>query len=487
MAHTAYYGDEAPVAALATDGSRGALDIIRVSGKGSLELFAPCFSRGEKLLTAPGNVLLHGWIRDSGGALLDEVMLSVFRSPRSYTGEDALDISCHGGGRAARSILERLRELGFRDALRGEFTFRAFMHGKLDLTRCEAVMELVSSKTELSLKKAAGRLSGLLYTEIKEIKDLLIEVLTGAELLLDYSEEDGVAPPSGTGGTEDVLPGRKAAGAAVLRLAALAASYARERLCQEGALLVIAGRPNAGKSSLFNYLLGEERSSVTETPGTTRDWIEAWVSIGGIPVRLADTAGFQDSQDRIERQGIERSRALVARSGLTLYLVDGSRGMEEADREFIRELKGMAHNGEAVRNEIAPNGGAAPAVLVVWNKIDKAKLPDAMKAEMTGISAKTGEGMAELEKAIIAALVPESDCGDLTRPAPGIAAERQKLLVDRSLASLKEALALADAGGPLDLVAPLLRDSVDALGEISGEVSTADILDAMFSRFCVGK
>ncbi|MDR1177491.1 MAG: tRNA uridine-5-carboxymethylaminomethyl(34) synthesis GTPase MnmE [Spirochaetaceae bacterium] len=472
MAHTvntAYYGDEAPIAALATDGSRGALDILRVSGKGSLELFAPCFSRGEKLRASPGQVLLHGWIRDSGGAPLDEVVLSVFRAPRSYTGEDALDISCHGGGRAARSILERLRELGFRDALRGEFTFRAFMHGKLDLTRCEAVMELVSSKTELSLKKAAGRLSGLLHDEIQGIKDLLIEVLTGTELLLDYSEEDGVAPPPDTDGTGSVLPGRKAAEEAALRLTALAASYARERLCQEGALLVIAGRPNAGKSSLFNYLLREERSIVTEIPGTTRDWIEAWVSIGGIPVRLADTAGFQDSQDRIERQGIERSRALAARSDLTLYLVDGSRGMEEADREFIRELK------------------AGGPVLVVWNKIDRAKPPGAMKAEMPGISAKTGEGMAELEKAVIAALVPESGRGDITRAAPGIAAERQKLLVDRSLASLKEALALADAGSPLDLAAPLLRDSVDALGEITGEVSTADILDAMFSRFCVGK
>ncbi|MDR1430473.1 MAG: tRNA uridine-5-carboxymethylaminomethyl(34) synthesis GTPase MnmE [Spirochaetaceae bacterium] len=468
----AYYGDEAPIAALATDGAQGALDLIRVSGKGSPELFAPCFSRREKLQRSGGNVLIHGWIRDSGGAPLDEVMLSVFRSPRSYTGEDALDISCHGGGRAARSILKRLRELGFRDALRGEFTFRAFMHGKLDLTRCEAVMELVSSKTELSLKKAAGRLSGLLYAEIKEIKELLLEALTGTELLLDYSEDDGAL--SGASG----LPGREAAEAALLRLEALAASYARERLCQEGALIVIAGRPNAGKSSLFNYLLREDRSIVTEIPGTTRDWIEAWVSIGGIPVRLADTAGFRNPRDQVEQQGIERSRELIARSDLTLYLVDGSEGMGESDRDFLRSLGCMAHNGGK-----AVSQGEVP-VLVVWNKIDKAKPPSGPQEEMIGISAKTGEGIAELEKAVIAALSSEAGNEDA---APGIAAERQKLLVDRAIASLTEALAFADTGGPLDLAAPLLRDSVDALGEISGEVSTADILDAMFSRFCVGK
>jgi tRNA modification GTPase len=439
----AYYGDDAPIAALATAG-QGALDIIRISGPGALERFAPCFSKQEKLSAARGNTLIHGGIKNDQGGAIDEVMVSVYRSPRSYTGEDALDISCHGGGRAARSILERLWELGFREALRGEFTFRAFMRGKLDLTRCESVMELVAAKTERSLERAAERLSGLLEK-------------------------------------------------ARQRLEALAASYARERLYQEGALLVIAGRPNAGKSSLFNYLLREERSIVTEIPGTTRDWIEAWISIGGIPLRLADTAGFQDSRDSIEQEGIERSRRLIARSDLTLYLVDGSEGMGEADREFIRELNGMAHNGMTARREPDKKGG--PPVLVIWNKIDRAALPPNAETDMIGISAKTGEGIAALEKAVIAALRSEAG-GDGSSPdadlalaeeGPGIATERQKLLVDRSLGSLKEALSLADSGSPLDLIAPLLRDSVDALGEISGEVSTADLLDAMFSRFCVGK
>jgi tRNA modification GTPase len=502
--NTVYYGDDAPIAALATDG-KGALDIIRISGTGSLELFAPCFSAKEKLRAALGNTLVHGWIRNKRGGLIDEVMVSVYRSPRSYTGEDALDISCHGGGRAARSILERLWELGFRDALRGEFTFRAFMHGKLDLTRCESVMEMVSAKTERSLGRAAERLSGLLLDEIQKVKGFLLEALTETELLLDYSEDDGIGPDQGgaaenpTEGCRTVLPGREALETARLDLEALAASYARERLFQEGALVVIAGRPNAGKSSLFNYLLKEERSIVTEIPGTTRDWIEAWVSLGGIPVRLVDTAGFQNSGDRIEQQGIERSRRLIACSDLTIYLVDGSEGMGEADREFISTIRSMAHNREDTGLEDEkgrpPFQKKGPPLLVVWNKIDKAVLPEAMKADMIGISAKTGEGIAALEGAVIAALrgpgngeafPPDADMTP-SKGETGIATERQKLLVDRSHCSLKEALSLADGGSPLDLIAPLLRDSVDALGEISGEVSTADLLDAMFSRFCVGK
>jgi tRNA modification GTPase len=472
------YGDTAPMAAHATLLGESALAIIRTSGENSIETLAGVFSRPKKLLEAPGNSIVHGWITGPGGEKIDEVLVSVYRGPRTYTGEDGADISCHGGIAAAKGVMTALHGAGFRNSLPGEFTFRAFMNGKLDLTQAESVMELVSAKTGLGREHAVRRLAGALGEEISGIKEMMVQVLAGVELYLDYSEDDGLSLAGDNPNTEGrdsleaagLLPDRPLAEAALTRLRTLAGSYRRERLYAEGALAVIAGRPNAGKSSLFNLLLKEDRSIVTDIPGTTRDWIEALVSIEGIPVRIADTAGLHDSQDPVERIGIARSRELLDAADSILYIIDGAQGITAEDRDFLADL---------------PEG---KPVIVLWNKADLAAPPETPMPALRPISAKTGAGIPELTRELAACL--EQAAGGGEQPADssaGIGAPRQKELIDQAVAALEEALALADRRDPLDIIAPLLREGVNALGEITGEVSTADILETMFSRFCIGK
>ncbi|MDR3173326.1 MAG: tRNA uridine-5-carboxymethylaminomethyl(34) synthesis GTPase MnmE, partial [Treponema sp.] len=483
------YGDEDPIAAPATAPGESALALIRCSGAGSVNLLSKVFSRPAKLRSAGGNSIVHGWIQElrGGGTLppppdnidiidntdnlnnIDEVLISVYRAPRSYTGEEGVDISCHGGTAAVRAVMNALRAAGFRDSLPGEFSFRAFMNGKLDLTRSESVMELVQARTDEGRHRAVARLSGRLREEITALKGLLLESLAEAELHLDYDETELSLPGEVEEGT---LPGREEVEGALKRLRTLAGTWGRERLYQEGALAVIAGRPNAGKSSLFNALLGEDRSIVTEIPGTTRDWIEAAVSMGGIPLRLADTAGLRGTgestpqvSDRVERIGIQKSRELLEQADLILYVIDGSRGLRDDERELLTKPRTVP-------------------LLPLWNKADIA-LPPA--GAFLPLSAKTGQGLAELCGAITGAL--EQRAGGTGEPGnrggAALGTERQKELVDRAAATLEEALDLADRREALELIAPCLREAVDALGEITGEVSTADILETIFSKFCV--
>jgi tRNA modification GTPase len=462
------YGDDSPIAAFATTPGGSALTLIRCSGKGALNLAEKIFSEPEKLRQTAGNTVLHGWIIASNEKI-DEVLVSVFRAPKSYTGEDSLDISCHGGSAAGKGVMAVLRTAGFRDALPGEFTFRAFMNGKLDLTQSEAVMELVSAQTDRGRSHAIGRLSGVLEQEINGIKQQLVEVLSGVEIFLDYSEDEVSANADEAAGR---FSGQQPVREILARLRALAQSWQRERIYQEGILAVIAGRPNAGKSSLFNLLLKEERSIVTEVPGTTRDWIEAVISLEGIPIRLADTAGLRESSDPVEKIGVERSRDLLEAAELVLYLIDSAAGITAEDRAFIGELQTAQDT----------------PLLTLWNKADISPLPS--PAETGGycisISAKTGEGIAELEAAIVKTIQARLNTADEQATA-SLGTVRQKNLVEAAAAALEEALALAEQGQPLDLIAPPLREAVNSLGEITGEVSTADILEEMFSKFCVGK
>jgi tRNA modification GTPase len=367
--------------------------------------------------------------------------------------------------------------VGFRESLPGEFSFRAFMNGKLDLTRSESVMELVRARTDTGRERAVGRLSGRLYGTIAALNRRLVEVLAEAELHLDYDEEELEA----AGGAAEWLPGRERVTEVLGELEALAGSWDRERLYQEGALAVIAGRPNAGKSSLFNALVGEDRAIVTEIPGTTRDWIEALISVQGIPLRLADTAGLREGEtgglpapDRAEQLGIERSRELLGRADLVLYVIDGGRGPDAADLAFLR----------------ARAGGERPPI-PLWSKADLGPGPGHWEGPCPAplrVSAVTGEGLAELCRAIGGALTRGHGAGTgMPEPPAGLGSGRQKELVDRARAALGEALAMADRREALELTAPFLREAVNALGEITGEVSTTDILETIFSTFCVGK
>jgi tRNA modification GTPase len=467
------YGDDSPITAFATTPGNSALTLIRCSGKETLEIAASCFSVGEKLLQAAGNTVVHGWIT-ANGEKIDEVLVSIFRSPKSYTGEDSLDISCHGGLAAGKAVMDALKSAGFREALPGEFTFRAFMNGKLDLTRCESVMELVSAKTETSRRHAVKRLYGSLEDEINEIKKHLVQVLAGAEIYLDYSEDEISADADEIAGR---LPNKNMALNIHKRLKKLYASWQIERLYQEGVTAVITGRPNAGKSSLFNSLLKEDRSIVTEIAGTTRDWIEAWVSIEGFPVRLVDTAGLRDSTDSVEKIGVERSLKLLEQADIVLYLIDGTQGITSEDRVFIQKAK--------------------QPLLLLWTKADITSMPQAIEEfaanKIVSVSAKTSEGLEQLGAEIAAKIKEQAfmylDGAGLqfNETTVSLGTERQKNLINSAIMALEEALAMEERGEPLDLIAPLLREAVNALGEITGEVSTADILEEMFSRFCVGK
>ncbi|MDR1099738.1 MAG: tRNA modification GTPase, partial [Treponema sp.] len=391
---------------------------------------------------------------------------------------------------AGRGVLRVLHAAGFRDALPGEFTFRAFMNGKLDLTRAESVMELVSAKSDAGRSRAVNRLSGTLEGEIREVKNLLVTVLAGTELFLDYSEDEFE-----TGGPEAAgeLPERRLVEEALDRLEKLAASWAMEQLCREGALVVIAGRPNAGKSSLFNLLLKEERSIVTEIPGTTRDWIEGWLSLDGFPLRLMDTAGLRDSgggpgTDPVELIGMERSRELIDKADIILYLIDGGGGITGEDRAFFEKYGSVPGNPAALPGDDRP--GKKPRLIIVWNKADIAPAvpaPGLPGGDMPAVSARTGQGLPELIAALKTALAGIAGQETSSPETPGIGTVRQKDLIDRARTAVEEALTLSAQGEPLDLIAPVLREAVNALGEITGEVSTAEILETMFSRFCVGK
>lgn len=465
--NTAHYGDTCPICALASARGAAALSLIRCSGDNCINAAAEVFSRPKDLREAQGNTIVYGHLLDSSGTPIDQVLISVFRAPKSSTGEEALEISCHGSMAIVYSILQTLKTAGFRDALAGEFTFRAFINGKLDLTGAEAVMELVASKTDTAREHALKRLEGHLKTEIETIKQSLMESLAACELFLDYSEDDGVSLSADDPEVLGTLPLRGNIETAIQSLQALSASYKSERLYNEGALVALAGRPNAGKSSLFNRLLKEERSIVSETEGTTRDWIECQIALQGIPIRLVDTAGLRDSCDHIEQHGVQRSKAILEEADLILYLVDGTQGETPEDTRFGKDIQGKP-------------------ILRLWTKSEKAAktAPEGYIA----ISAHTGEGLDTLIHAAVTELGTYTS--DLMAEASldcALSSRRQKELVDSALQSCQETLRLANTGMPLDLSAPELQEAVHALGQITGEVASEDILDLMFSRFCIGK
>ncbi|MDA8425894.1 MAG: tRNA uridine-5-carboxymethylaminomethyl(34) synthesis GTPase MnmE, partial [Treponema sp.] len=338
-----YLDEPTPIVALATPPGESAISVIRASGPGSIERAAACFSRPAALLSTPGHTLVHGELVDpASGERIDEVLAAVFRSPRSATGEDGVEFSCHGSPAVVRRALAALAAAGFAPALPGEYSFRAFVHGKTDLARAEAVQELVRARSDGARAEALRRLEGGLSRRIAAARTRLVDLLAEVQARLDYGEDEAEA-----GEGFDPAPLR------ALRsdLAALAGSYAAGRLHGEGARVVVAGRPNAGKSSLFNLLLREERAIVAPEPGTTRDWIEAGMEIEGMYVRLVDTAGLRTAASEIEAEGVARSRRLAGGADLALYLVDGVAGLHAEDEAFLR---------------------SRPDALAVWNKIDSA-------------------------------------------------------------------------------------------------------------------
>jgi tRNA modification GTPase len=442
-----------PIAALATAAASSALAVIRVSGPGSLQHLAPLLRGRRDLAALQGHTVHHGVIRD-GDEDVDEVMVAVYKAPRSYTGEDGAEIFCHGSLPVIQRLMSLLLRSGFRAAGPGEFTQRAFLNGRMDLTRAEAVNEIVRAKTDRARSLALQRLSGAIESRIKAARDALLDLRAGLEVSIDYPDDEQDNP---------VDPGRL--DEAVRLLQGLTRTYRQGKIYQEGVSVAIAGATNAGKSSLFNLLLRQERAIVSEIHGTTRDWLEGSVSLEGIPVRLFDTAGLRESTDPLESEGIRRTAQVIDGSDAVVYVVDAGAGVRASDEEFLASWTGPR------------------PLLLAWNKSDLPGVSPA-PAGFISISAVTGAGVELLEKQLADAVLggPSAETGE-----PLIDSERQRDLIDRALAALARFGDARASGVTSDLLAVDLAEALDALGEIVGEVTTAEILDRMFSRFCVGK
>lgn len=439
------YNTDDIIFALATAWAQSALAVIRVSGEGCKALLAPHFSRAKALCEAANATLVHGYLKDEDGQVVDEVVVAVYDKGHGYTLEESMEISCHGSLAVIRKILELLGRLGMRSAEGGEFTFRAFLHGRLDLTQAEAVQELVSSQSQVSRALALSRLEGSLRSRIEMLKRSLLAITAAVEVQLDYAEDE----------LDEFFFPRVQLVEVIEQLGHLASTYRVGRLYRFGARIVLAGSTNTGKSSLFNLLLKQDRSIVSPIRGTTRDYIEADLDIKGIPIRLYDTAGLRQSDDVIESEGIKRTEQLIGQAELVVYLVDST------------DVGTLPEEDERT--------------LVVFNKSDLARPPHGSLA----ISAQTGEGVAQLLDAIASRLAKGAvSTGD---EQVVIESERQYNLLVLAKQALDRALVLVDQDVPLDIIAVELSEGLEHLGQLTGEVTPADILEQIFSGFCVGK
>lgn len=449
------YDTDDLIVALATPWAESALAIIRTSGAGSIEATAKIFSNSNILLNSKHNSMNYGFIVDpETGERLDEVMAAVFRAPNGYTGQDSTEIYCHGSLPGIKRIIDAFKHVGFRDASPGEFTFRAFASGKMDLTRAEAVQDIVSAKSKEAQSLALNRLSGSIESKINSVKKLILNTISAIEIQLDYPEDEGglaYVPVEDVIKAEDIIE-------------RLLSTYRAGRVYKEGVKVVLAGKTNAGKSSLFNLFLREDRSIVSEVHGTTRDYLESWISLGGIPIRIYDTAGIRVATDSVEIEGIKRTQSIVDNADVVIYLVDGAKGMADDEVEGFKRLK--------ARENFIP----------LWSKIDIDGIipPDGF----LGISTINHDGFSALEGLIKDKIFQghyiQSDDAVID-------SQRQKDLLEKCLSELKLFREGMASGVALDLVAQDIKEALDCLGEITGEVTTTDILENMFSQFCVGK
>ena len=442
------------IAAIATPFGPGAIALIRLSGEESLSVAGKAL--GMDCEQQEARRVTRADVRSSAGDVIDDVLVTVFRRPHSYTGENLVEISCHGGVLVVQRVLDRLLECGARSAMAGEFSQRAFLNGKMDLTQAEAVMDVIGAQTDLALRAAQQQLGGKIGLETEEIRSLLLQIVAQIEAYIDFPDED-ITPQTG-----EALAGQLAL--AQSRIESLLATAQQGRILREGARVVIYGEPNVGKSSLLNILLGQERAIVSDTAGTTRDTVEEVINLGGFPVRLIDTAGHRETIDVLELAGVERTLDKVAHADLVLEVVDSS-----------------APRGESLlRSE-----GKNPRRLLVLNKCDLPRHSDwSGGSDLVEISCAEGWGLDRL----ISAIVEEFTQGDGTWGHDAVAVNvRHQSCLRRARGALEEAYGQLRGGVGPEFVAVDLRLALDAIGEVAGRVEAEELLGEIFGQFCIGK
>jgi tRNA modification GTPase len=451
------------IAAISTPLGEGGLAVIRLSGPQALTVADRCFQpagkRSLKPSAAASHTIHYGRIMRQG-QLVDEVLVAVLRAPRTYTREDMVEVTCHGGLLVAKLVLDTVLENGARLAEPGEFTQRAFLNGRIDLAQAEAVADIIHARTELALTAANQQLAGKLSQRINQLRDDLMDLLARIEVQLDFPEED-LEPES-----REQLLDRMNRGMAFMD-ELLRTAY-EGRILRHGIRAAIVGRPNVGKSSLLNQLLGHDRAIVSHLPGTTRDTIEETANIRGLPVVFIDTAGLRDAEDLIEQEGVRRSHDTMAKADVILHVFDGGEPFTAEDERYLARF---AHK---------------PRVLV-RNKIDlpaKLALPDGLKEPVVGVCSLTGEGLEALKDALRDLVWAGEIRAEMW---PVTINSRHQDALRRGHEAVQRAYDAMRQGLPLEIVALEVRIATDAVGEIVGKTATEDLLDSIFRQFCLGK
>jgi tRNA modification GTPase len=463
------------VVAIATPLGAGGLGVVRLSGPRALSIVQSLFRSsqgrsGPALEAMISHTLHHGFLHDGRG-ILDEVVVGIFRAPRSYTGEDVVEISCHGGPVILKAALEACRIAGAALAGPGEFTKRAYLNGKMDLSQAEAVADLISSRSEAARRIALEQLNGGFSRTLKPLKEALTELLAGLEANLDFVEED--IPP---------VPRAEL----LEKLSALMESFdgfimqvRSGRLLRDGARLVIVGKPNAGKSSLFNRLVNFERSIVTSVPGTTRDTLEETIEINGFGLVLIDTAGWREASDPVEGLGVSRTEAALAAADGVLFVADSSRGLEEEDRRLARRIGNSPTVAVLNKSDLPRRLEHGEVVSLLRGEARRGSVPS------VATSSATGEGLSELKALLPRVFFGEGRPGALETPA--LANARHMELLAGAREALESARLAASGGLSEECVSLELKRSFTALAGITGENVQEEILDVIFSKFCIGK
>lgn len=461
------------IAAIATPPGEGGIAVVRISGPAAIDVAESCFAGPRKLRQTPGHTACVGSLIDDKKSPVDEVVCTVYRGPNSYTGEDVVEVSCHGGAFVTRRVLETLLGAGARMAEPGEFTKRAFLNGRIDLAQAEAVADLIRASSDAAHRSSVAQLEGALSGKVKSLRDGLAEVLGMLELELDFAEE-GLEVADRTKVLDLLGSSREA-------LENLLATYRYGRIYREGVKVVLAGAPNVGKSSLLNALLNQDRAIVTDIPGTTRDTLEETIIIGGVMFRLVDTAGVRQVSDPVEAEGVRRAEREIGEADVILFVLDASRPVSREDIGLSKRVLALTSN--------------APGKLVMLvNKadievgrfsLDGLRNSSETDSRVLRTSALVGTGLNELRDTLRNLVLEGNSLSGDSSVTITNARHYSSLL--RAKGSLNKAEESFQSGMSGEFVAVDLRASIDNLGEIIGAVTTDDILNSIFSKFCIGK